>query len=459
MSNNLDTIVAISTPPGYSGVSVIRLSGKEAPDLAKKHFKLPKGNKLLEIIPRKVYYGYFIDQNEEAIDECLMFYMKSPNSYTGEDVVEFQCHGGIIIPLKIVEELLKNRGLVRYAEPGEFTYRAFLNGKKDLIQAEAVESIVHSKNTFHQKSALKQLSGFLGKALKDYFSFFEEKKIFLEAAINFPEEVGDNFVSIDDKLREFYFFIEELIQSYREIEPYVMGIKAIIIGKPNVGKSSFMNLLLNNERVIVSPYPGTTRDIIEEEIILEGMPLRIIDTAGIRFTDDPVESIGIEKTKEKLLEAHIIFSIFDASEPPSKEDMNIIDIIKNKRNVFVILNKIDKGINGDIIKLFEGLNVKVTKMSILKRQGFEEFKKIFKDSLIELYSFREDKDFYVTSPRHYEIFLNMKEILITIMDRKPHQEELLFALTDLISLYDKLIGRNISEDDINQIFSRFCIGK
>ncbi len=459
MSNNLDTIVAISTPPGYSGVSVIRLSGKEAPDLAKKHFKLPKGNKLLEIIPRKVYYGYFIDQNEEAIDECLMFYMKSPNSYTGEDVVEFQCHGGIIIPLKIVEELLKNRGLVRYAEPGEFTYRAFLNGKKDLIQAEAVESIVHSKNTFHQKSALKQLSGFLGKALKDYFSFFEEKKIFLEAAINFPEEVGDNFVSIDDKLREFYFFIEELIQSYREIEPYVMGIKAIIIGKPNVGKSSFMNLLLNNERVIVSPYPGTTRDIIEEEIILEGMPLRIIDTAGIRFTDDPVESIGIEKTKEKLLEAHIIFSIFDASEPPSKEDMNIIDIIKNKRNVFVILNKIDKGINGDIVKLFEGLNVKVTKMSILKRQGFEEFKKIFKDSLIELYSFREDKDFYVTSPRHYEIFLNMKEILITIMDRKPHQEELLFALTDLISLYDKLIGRNISEDDINQIFSRFCIGK
>lgn len=459
MNYNLDTIVAISTPPGYSGISVIRLSGKNAPDLAKKHFMLSKGSKLLDIIPRKVYYGYFVNGDGEPLDECLMIYMKSPNSYTGEDVIEFQCHGGIIIPVKIVEELLKSREMIRYAEPGEFTYRAFLNGRKDLTQAEAVESLIHSKTMFHQKNALKQLSGYLGKKLKEYFNDFEDKRLFLEAAINFPDDMDEVYIDIEHKLKDFYVFLDKLTNSYKEAQPYITGINAVIIGKPNVGKSSFMNMLLNNERVIVSPYPGTTRDIIEEEIILEGMPLKIIDTAGLRLTEDPIESIGIEKTREKLSQAQIIFSIFDASEPPTKEDIDILDIIENKQNVFAILNKIDRGINNDIIKLIEGFNVKIIKMSVLYGTGLDELKKMFKESIIKLYSLGEERDFYLTSPRHYEIFLEMKEVVSKLLEGKPQLEELLFALSDLVLLYDKLFGRNVSDKDINQIFSRFCIGK
>lgn len=459
MNYNLDTIVAISTPPGYSGISVIRLTGENSIFLAKKHFINSHSEKLNEIFPRKIYYGYFVDENNVPIDECLLLYMKSPNSYTGEDVIEFQCHGGNIVSVKIVEELLKNSGKIRYAEPGEFTYRAFLNGKKDLTQAEAVEALIHARTNYHQKNAFKQLTGYIGKKLKEYFDYFEEKRLIIEAVINFPEDVDESLTDIEKKLRGFSQYLDELISSYKEITPFVTGISAIIIGKPNVGKSSFMNLLVNNERAIVSPYPGTTRDIIEETIILEGMPLRIIDTAGIRFTRDPVESIGIEKTKEKLLTAQVIFAIFDASDKPSNEDSEILEIIKDRDNVFVILNKIDKGINEETLKLIEKFNFKSVRMSIKDGVGFDELKNTFKDSILKLYSFKKEKDFYVTSPRHYEIFLQMKDIVKALLEKHPKDEEILFALSELIGLYDKLIGRNATEEDINKIFSRFCIGK
>lgn len=459
MNYKLDTIVAISTPPGYGGISVIRLSGENALYLAKKHFVLPKGIKLSDIVPKRVYYGYFVDEKDILIDECLLLYMKSPNSYTGEDVIEFQCHGGNIVSVKIVEELLKNTGIVRYAEPGEFTYRAFLHGKRDLTQAEAVESLIHSRTVLQQRNALKQLTGYLGKKLKEYFDYFQEKRLILEAVINFPEDVDVTLINIENKLKDFSQYLDELMNSYREISPFIAGIKAIIIGKPNVGKSSFMNLLLNNERVIVSPYPGTTRDIIEETIILEGVPLKIIDTAGIRFTNDPVESIGIEKTKEKIQTAQVVFAIFDVSDKPSDEDREILKIIEERENVFVILNKIDRGINSEMMNFIERFPFKLVRMSILENTGFEEFKKMFKDSILKLYSFREEKEFYVTTPRHYEIFVQMKEVIEELLSKKPQDEELLFALSELISLYDKLMGRNISEDDINKIFSRFCIGK
>ncbi|MCX7770526.1 MAG: tRNA uridine-5-carboxymethylaminomethyl(34) synthesis GTPase MnmE [Proteobacteria bacterium] len=457
MTYNLDTIVAISTPPGYSGISVIRVSGSNSLDLAKKHFRLKNNVSLAEIEHRKVYLGYFVDSQGSPIDECLLIYMRSPKSYTGEDVVEFHCHGGSIIPARVVEEILKNEGLVRYAEPGEFTYRAFLNGKKDLTQAEAVESLIHSKTYFQQKNALKQLDGYLGTKLRDYFNIFEETRLALEAIINFPEDVENVLINIEPTLNEFSLFLDELISSYNESQPYISGVSAIIIGKPNVGKSSFMNLLLNNERVIVSPFPGTTRDLIEETIVLEGIPLKIIDTAGIRFTNDPIESIGIEKTKSKLDSAQIVFAIFDVSDKLTEEDREIIKILRNKKNVFVILNKIDKGENIDVVR--ELMEFKCIKMSIKTGNGFEEFKKIFRESILEIYSFSVDKEFYVTSPRHNQIFLEMKQIVSEIVKRKAQTEEFLFALNDLISLYDRLLGRNASEEEINKIFSRFCIGK
>ncbi len=454
---SFDTIVAISTPPGYGGIAIVRITGKNATLLADKHFRTKKSNKLDALIPRKVYYGFFTSAEGEIIDECLMIFMKEPYSYTGEDVVEFQIHGGNIVAIRVVEELLKNRGLIRYAEPGEFTYRAFLHGKKDLIQAEAIEGLIHAKNYFQQENSIKQLSGYLSSKLKDYFDFFNDIRIMLEAEINFPEEVSFEKIDIKEKVRDFYHFLEELVASYNESKPYVEGLSAIIIGKPNVGKSSFMNKLLDNERVIVSPYPGTTRDIIEETIILEGVPLKIIDTAGIRNTKDPIEKIGIERAKNKIKDAKIVFAIFDASQDLTEEDYEILDLIKEKELVFVILNKIDIGkklLEWEIFSYFT-----VCPLSLHTGEGFSQFKSVFKDSILKIFSINTKRDFYVLQPRHYEIFLEMKQVIEDYFNDLSTEESLLFALSELNTLYERLIGRNISSEDIDKIFSRFCIGK
>jgi tRNA modification GTPase len=454
---SLDTIVAISTPPGYGGIAIVRMSGKNAILLAQKHFCTKKGTKLDNIVSRKVNYGFFISDEGNVIDECLLILMKEPYSYTGEDVVEFQIHGGNIVAIRVVEELLKNRGLVRYAEPGEFTYRAFLHGKKDLIQAEAIENLIHAKNYFQQENSVKQLSGYLSSKLKDYFDYFNEIRIMLEAEINFPEEISFEKIDIKEKLHDFNHFLNELIASYNESKPYVDGLSAIIIGKPNVGKSSFMNKLLDNERVIVSPYPGTTRDIIEETIILEGVPLKIIDTAGIRNTKDPIEKIGIERAKNKIKKAKIVFAIFDASYDLTEEDYEILDLIRDKELVFIILNKIDIGKKLLDCKIFSSFTV--CPLSLQTGEGFNHFKNVFKDSILKIFSINAKRDFYVIQPRHYEIFLEMKQIIEDYLNETASDEALLFALTELNALYERLIGKNISSEDVDKIFSRFCIGK
>jgi len=454
---SLDTIVAISTPPGYGGIAIVRITGKNATLLAEKHFCTPKGNRLEALVPRKVHYGFFISAEGDIIDECLMIFMKEPYSYTGEDVVEFQIHGGNIVAIRVVEELLKNHGLIRYAEPGEFTYRAFLHGKKDLIQAEAIESLIHAKNYFQQENSIKQLSGYLSSKLKGYFDYFNDIRVMLEAEINFPEEVSIEKIDIKERVRDFYLFLEELITSYNESKPYVDGLSAIIIGKPNVGKSSFMNKLLDNERAIVSPYPGTTRDIIEETIILEGVLLKIIDTAGIRSTKDPIEKIGIERAKNKIEEAKIVFAIFDASKDLTEEDYEILDLIKGKELVFVILNKIDIGKKLLECKIFSPFIV--CPLSLQTGEGFTNFKNVFKNSILKIFSIESKRDIYVIQPRHHEIFLDMKQVIEDYLVDPYSEESLLFALAELNTLYERLIGRNVSSEDIDKIFSRFCIGK
>lgn len=455
--HNLDTIVAISTPPGYGGIAIVRLSGKNSLTIAKKHFRSPSLLEIKEIEHKKVYYGFFITNDNEIIDECLMIYMASPKSYTGEDVVEFQIHGGNMVAVRIIEEILKNRQLVRFAEPGEFTYRAFLHGKKDLIQSEAIESLIHSKNYFQQRNAVKQLTGYLSDKLKYFFDYFNEIRLQLEASINFPEDVEQDGVQLDEMLIKFYDFLKDLISSYNESKPYVEGISALIIGKPNVGKSSFMNKILEFERVIVSPYPGTTRDFVEESIMLEGVPLKIIDTAGIRVTSDPVEKIGIERAKQKVGEAKIIFAIFDASENLTVDDLEVISLIKDKELVFGILNKIDKG--NKLLNIPELESFDLIPVSLLTGEGIEEFKKKFKERILKIYAIDSNKEFYLTQPRHYEIICDMKNVLEDLLNSKYSDEMLLFALSDLNSLYEKLTGVNISSSDLEKIFSRFCIGK
>lgn len=458
MKDIFDTIVAISTPPGVGGISIIKVSGKNAVEIAKRVFCLPFGSFPQKLEPRKVYYGYIKSlQDNHFIDECLMLYMASPKSYTGEDIIEFQCHGGNINTVLIVEEILKNKELVRYADPGEFTYRAFLNGKKDLVQAESVEALIHSRTEFQHDNASKLLSGKLTKRLNEIFKRLNEIRLYVEAELNFPEDIENNEINVDDLINDSFVFFEDLLNSYKESITFTKGITAAIVGKPNVGKSSFLNKLLDNERAIVTPYPGTTRDTIEETIILEGVPLKIVDTAGIRETQDPIEKIGIDRAKTLIHDAHIIFALFDISQDLSEEDKFIIDLLPSNKLVFAILNKIDKGVKISIDFLPQ--YVISCPISLLTGEGFDNFTEVFRNSILKVYTTTSKREFYLTQPRHYEIVSAMFEIVKDLKENKFNKEKLLFALNDLYFLYEKLLGRVTTEDDINKIFSKFCIGK
>lgn len=454
----MSTIVAISTAPGIGGIGIIRMSGEQCFEVLEKIFKQKKHQNIEEIKGYSIKYG-FIMEEEKIIDEVLVSYFKAPKSYTAENMCEINSHGGIVIMNKILDLCLRNGA--ELAEPGEFTKRAFLNGRLDLSQAEAVIDIINSKTEREAKVSIDQLEGNLSEKIEKIRKIIISVMADIEATIDYPEydleEVTNNKIS--NILNEVDTLLNSLEKSFYNGKILREGISTAIIGKPNAGKSSLLNIILNEERAIVTDIEGTTRDTIEEFISIEGIPLKIIDTAGIRNANDEVEKIGVNKAKEIAKKSDIIIAIFDSNKKLTAEDREILDLLEN-RNAIIILNKIDleRKIN---IKELEKYNKPIVEISTKTREGldklYNEISKMFKLNEIAI-----DGETIVSNERHKTIIINSRKNLDkareTIKNNMPI-DIISTYLKEIIEELGKITGETVTEDVISEIFSKFCLGK
>ena len=454
----MSTIAAISTSPGIGGIGIVRISGKDAFKVLNKIFK-PKNNS--EIKGYTMKYGNIIDtEKNKIIDEVLVSYFIAPKSYTTENMCEINSHGGVIVMKQILDLCLKNGATL--AEPGEFTKRAFLNGRIDLVEAEAIIDIINAKTEKEKDASVCQLNGFLSKEIidieKDLLSFTAD----IEANIDYPEydieEVSTN--KSLEVLKNVKNKLLKLKESFNNGKILKEGINTAIIGRPNVGKSSLLNVLLKEERAIVTEYEGTTRDTIEEYISIKGIPLKIIDTAGIRNTDNAVEKIGIEKSIEIAKKADLVIAIFDISQELKDEDYKILEIIKDK-NAIIVLNKIDLSVNKTTEEKIKSLNKDIVKISALERKGIEEIY----DKIVKLYDLNKiniEGENIVTNARHQNLInqslISLEKAINTINSGMP-LDIIAIDVKDILENLGKITGKNVSEDVINEIFSKFCLGK
>lgn len=459
---DIDTIAAISTAPGEAGIGIIRLSGSDAIDIASKIFKGKKVNNLKFAEERKMTYGYIIDpSNNSKIDEVLIVYMKGPHTYTREDIVEINCHGGIIPSRKILELVLKNGA--RLAEPGEFTKRAFLNGRLDLAQAEAVMDLIRAKTDKSYDISLNQLDGRLSSEVNQIRDILLNMLAHIEAAIDFPEDEVDELQYEDfiNKAKNVLNRIEKLISTADTGKILREGLKTVILGKPNVGKSSLMNAILRENRAIVTDIPGTTRDIIEEYVNINGIPLKIIDTAGIRETSDLVEKIGVEKAKDSVDKAELVIAVFDASKEISKDDLNIIKIIKNK-NAIILFNKTDlpnKFNINDLEKLLP--DKKIIKSSIINGVGLDTLEKAIEEMFL-IGKVKINEDVIVNNVRHKNQLIKAKSNILDALNSLNMKMPIDCIEVDLKNCWSNLgeiTGDTVAENIIDKIFENFCIGK
>ncbi len=455
-----NTIVAISTASGNGGIGIIRISGKKTFEIINKIF-LPKKNNN-EINGYTIKYGNIINpESKQIIDEVLVSYFVSPKSYTREDMCEINTHGGMVVEKRILEICLENGA--ELAEPGEFTKRAFLNGRIDLSQAEAIIDLINSKTDTEAKESINQLEGRLSNKIKEINQKLLDIMVAIEVTIDYPEydveEVTDS-KALED-LDEIKTLLESLENSFSQGKIIKDGIKTVILGKPNAGKSSLLNAILKEDRAIVSNIEGTTRDTIEEYVNINGLLLKLIDTAGIRDTENEVEKIGVEKSKKLANDADLIIAIFDISRELNNEDEKIISLIKN-RNAIIVLNKVDLKQNDKSIenRMFE-LHKPIIKISALKEDGidilYSEINKMFEIGKIE-----NENKILITNERHKNQIRKAKEDIMqaieTIKEKMP---------VDIISVYIKqaledlgeITGNNVSDDIINEIFKKFCLGK
>ena len=394
------TIAAISTAMGASGIGIVRMSGNDSMEIISKIFR-PKNNKknMMEADSHTIHYGHICD-GDETVDEVLVMIMKAPHTYTGEDTVEIDCHGGILAQKKVLETAVKYGA--RPAEPGEFTKRAFLNGKMDLSQAEAVIDVINAKNEYALKSSLSQLKGSLEKKIKEIRENLIYQVAFIESALDDPEHISiDGYgKELLKKVREERKKIERLIASSDEGKLIQEGIRTVILGKPNAGKSSLLNVLVKEEKAIVTDIEGTTRDILEENIMLHGISLKLIDTAGIRQTEDIVEKIGVEKARQTAKDADLILYVADSSRPLDENDKDIIRLIQEERKkAIVLLNKSD--LDGTLTKdqIKEKLDVPVIEISALEETGIEKLEECMKEMFFQGdISFNDEV--YITNIRH-----------------------------------------------------------
>ncbi|NLY67120.1 MAG: tRNA uridine-5-carboxymethylaminomethyl(34) synthesis GTPase MnmE [Tissierellia bacterium] len=458
-----DTIAAISTAVGEAGIGIVRLSGKDSIEIANKIFKGSKVEELKKAENRKLTYGHIFDpENKEIIDEVLIAYMKEPYTYTRENMVEIYCHGGIISVRKILEIVLENGA--RLAEPGEFTKRAFLNGRLDLAQSEAVIDLIRAKTDKSFQVSLNQLEGNLSKKIREIRGILLEMLAHINASIDFSEEDDIDDIAygqLEEKARIVRDEIERLLKTADRGKILRDGLNTVILGKPNVGKSSLLNSILRENRAIVTDIPGTTRDIIEEYVNIDGIPLKIIDTAGIRTTDDIVEKIGVDRAIDMVEKADLIIVVFDISSELTEEDFEIIEIVKNK-NAIVLLNKSDlprKYERDYFEQLLPGK--KIINTSILKGIGIdvleEEIKNIFYSGGVNI-----ESDIVVTNMRHKNQLVKAKKNIEDGLEGIQAYVPLDCLEVDIKACWENLgeiSGDTVSEDILDKIFSDFCIGK
>ena len=455
-----DTIAAIATFPGNAGINIIRISGDEALYIAEKIFVKKGGNlESIKLKPRYLHYGYVVDKDNKEIDEVLISYMNAPKTYTREDIIEINCHGGIISAKKILDTVLYYG--CRPAERGEFTKRAFLNGRIDLTQAEAVIDIINSKTDSSHEISVNHLEGRLSREINEVIEKIMQLLANIEVNIDFPEYDEDEvtIAKAKDLCEKISDKIDRLIRTADTGKIFKEGIKTVILGKPNVGKSSLMNFLLNENRAIVTEIPGTTRDTIEEYVNIKGVPLRIIDTAGIRDTEDKVERIGVEKALSKVNEADLIIMLFDSSRELETEDEKIIDYIKNKKTIY-IKNKTDLENKLNLSK-HKNIENEIINISVVKNQGLEEIidkiNRMFFEGTINL-----SNELIINNARHKNLLEKAKNSLDEVLKSINNDMTIDFIEIDLKEAMENLgliIGKSVSDDLVDKIFNEFCIGK
>lgn len=456
----MSTIVSISTAPGIGGIGIIRMSGEKSFEILDKIFKPKTSQKIEDIKGYTIKYGHIVENNE-IIDEVLVSYFKAPRSYTTENVCEINSHGGNVVVKKILEICLKNGA--ELAEPGEFTKRAFLNGRIDLAQAESVIDVINAKSDKEAKSGIKQLEGYLSKEIKGIKQEILDVLVNIEVTIDYPEydtpevqekEIAQMLESVGKKLKK----LEKSFDNGKIIKD---GIKTAIIGKPNAGKSSLLNAILKEDRAIVTDIAGTTRDTIEEFVTINGIPLNLVDTAGIREASDEVEKIGVEKSIKQANDADLIIAIFDSSKDLEEEDIEILNLIKGKKSI-ILLNKSD--LNSKINEnddRFTSITENILRISALNKYGIDELY----EKIAELFNLNEinlDNEILITNIRHKNIISKSLENV-----NKAKEALEINMPIDIITIYIKEIledlgeitGEVVTEDIINEIFSKFCLGK
>lgn len=458
-----DTIAAIATAMTNSGIGIIRISGEDAFTVIDRIYQSKNGKKKLsEGKSHTVHYGYIVDDTKEnkIIDEVMVLIMRAPNTYTREDTVEIDCHGGVLVMQKILDTVVCHGA--RPAEPGEFTKRAFLNGRIDLTQAESVMDVISSKNEFALKSSISQLQGSLQKEIKELREKIIYEIAFIESALDDPEHInidgyGQKLKTVAEECKER---IEHLLDTADNGKILKEGIDTVIVGKPNAGKSSLMNVLLKKERAIVTDIAGTTRDVLEEQMNLNGITLNIIDTAGIRDTEDIVEKIGVDKAKDYLVNADLIIYVVDSSTPLDENDEKIMEMIKD-RTALVLLNKSDLDTVTTEEMIASHLDQKIIKVSMKENQGVDELenaiKELFFHGKVEL-----NDEVYITNARHKAALSNAKDSLNMVLDSIAMEMPEDFYSIDLMNTYEELgniLGESLGEDLVNEIFSKFCTGK
>lgn len=454
------TIAAIATAMTNSGIGIIRISGEEAIEIADRVIRL-KGEykKLADCPTHTVHYGFAADE-KDIMDEVMVLLMRAPRSYTREDTVEIDCHGGTLIMKKILDLIIQNGA--RAAQPGEFTKRAFLNGRIDLAQAESVIDLINAKNDFALKASVKQLRGEVSDEIVQIRGKILHEIAFIESAIDDPEhyQLGDYPVKLMSQLDQISNRIYKLLKNAENGSILKEGIHTVIVGKPNSGKSSLLNGLVGKERAIVTDIAGTTRDAIEEEIRLNGISLNVIDTAGIRNTNDVVEKIGVERAKAYIEESDLVIYVVDSSMPLDEDDFKIIDMVK-ERNVIVLLNK------SDLVSVITDKDIKhildktILSVSAKKREGIDKLEETIEEMFFHG-KIQMNDEIFIHSARHKDSLSKAYKSISLVQESMKNQMPEDFYSIDLMDAYEelgKITGEAVEDDLVNEIFSKFCMGK
>ena len=455
-----DTIAAVATAMAPSGIGIVRISGPEAVAVADRLYRGKKKEKRLENMKsHTIHYGWIVEQ-EQVLDEVLVMLMRGPHSYTGEDTVEIDCHGGVLAVKRVLEAAV--HAGARLAEPGEFTKRAFLNGRIDLSQAEAVMDVISAKSEYALQSSVSQLQGSVSRAVKEIREKLLYEIAFIESALDDPEHVSlDGYPErLKEIVRKEKGRIEKLLKSADDGKLLQEGIKTVILGKTNAGKSSLLNLLVGEEKAIVTEIAGTTRDVLEEQITLGGISLRMLDTAGIRSTADKVEQIGVERAKEHAKDADLILYVVDASVPLDENDAQIMELLRGRKTI-LLLNKSDLQTVISAEELTERVNAPVLNISAREETGLEELETMIKEMFFQgEISFNDEV--YITNLRQKQALKDALESLKLVENSiEAGMPEDFFSI-DLMNAYERLgsmIGESVGEDLVNEIFSKFCTGK